>query len=165
MIQKRTALLGKAICGRGTRVSQRRRGTFPQRSDSGTAKRFNHAQPQAFTKSAVVAQCGAMTELEPQDGSENITGLRSAAVKALESAARQSDPEEFDRLTRHALMLIERARAIGHRRRSVASEAEATDMRGEHRVQEKDGPRPSRKFTAKSVAVLWRLCLRRLKAR
>jgi hypothetical protein len=37
----------------------------------------------------------------------DVEDLRDAAVEALQSAARQSDPREFDRLTRLALRLIE----------------------------------------------------------
>jgi hypothetical protein len=40
----------------------------------------------------------------------------------LKDAARQSDPREFNRLTRHALALIEWARATAHVRQHAASE-------------------------------------------
>ena len=55
-----------------------------------------------------------MTDPEPERKAEDPTKLRSAAVEALQSAARQDDPDEFDRLTHHALGLIDRARAIRH---------------------------------------------------
>lgn len=55
-----------------------------------------------------------MTHSEPEGKTEDPVNLRKAAVKALQSAVRQHDPREFDRLTRHALRLLQRARAIGH---------------------------------------------------
>jgi len=58
-----------------------------------------------------------MTDLEPPPEKGEAAELRSAAAEALKSAARQTDPREFDRLTRHALGLIERARAIQQGRR------------------------------------------------
>jgi hypothetical protein len=99
-----------------------------------------------------------MTELDPEREEDEPETLRSAAVEALQGAARQSDPKESDRLTRHGLALIERARAIGHRRRSAISEADGATVRNEPRMQEKEGPRHSRKVTAKFIATLWRLC-------
>lgn len=54
-----------------------------------------------------------MTHSEPESETEDPANLRDAAVKALQSAVRQKDPHEFDRLTRHALRLLQRARAIG----------------------------------------------------
>jgi len=65
-----------------------------------------------------------MTELDPEGEEDEPAALRSAAIEALQSAARQNDPKEFDQLTRYALALIERARAIGHRRQSAISEAD-----------------------------------------
>jgi len=67
-----------------------------------------------------------MTDLDPREEPEDPKELRSAAVDALKDAARQSDPREFSRLTRHALDLIERARAIGHGRQHSVSEAAET---------------------------------------
>ena len=67
-----------------------------------------------------------MTDLDPREEPEDPKELRSAAVDALKDAARQSDPREFNRLTRHALDLIERARAIGHGRQHAVSEAVET---------------------------------------
>ena len=55
-----------------------------------------------------------MTHFEPEGEPEDTADLRNAAVKALQSAVRQHDPHEFDRLTRHALGLLQRARVIGH---------------------------------------------------
>ena len=59
-----------------------------------------------------------MTHFEPEGEPEDTADLRNAAVKALQSAVRQHDPHEFDRLTRHALGLLQRARAIGRRLRA-----------------------------------------------
>jgi hypothetical protein len=98
-----------------------------------------------------------MTELDPEREEDEPAALRSAAVEALQSAARQSDPKESDRLTRHGLALIERARAIGHRRRSGISEADGTTVRNEPRMQEDEGPRHSLTLAAKFIATLWRL--------
>ena len=67
-----------------------------------------------------------MTDLDPREEPEDPQKLRSAAVDALKDAARQSDPQEFNRLTRHALALIERARAIRHGRQHAVSETDAT---------------------------------------
>jgi hypothetical protein len=99
-----------------------------------------------------------MTELEPEREEDEPEALRSAAVEALQSAARQSDPKESDRLTRHGLALIERARAIGHRRRSGISEADGATVRNEPRMQENEGPRHSLTLAAKFIATLRRLC-------
>jgi hypothetical protein len=65
-----------------------------------------------------------MAEFDRLEEPEDPKQLRSAAVEALKDAARQSDPREFSRLTRHALNLIERARAIGHGREHPVSEAQ-----------------------------------------
>jgi hypothetical protein len=70
---------------------------------------------------------------EPADDPEE---LRNAAVDALHHAARQSDPQEFNRLTRHALTLIERARAIGRGRPPAVSEAAETQ------ASQKEAARP-----------------------
>ena len=69
-----------------------------------------------------------MTDLDPREEPEDPQERRSAAVDALKDAARQSDPQEFNRLTRHALALIERARTIRHRRQHGASEATGTRL-------------------------------------
>jgi hypothetical protein len=68
-----------------------------------------------------------MTDFGRPEESEDPNKLRSAAVDALQNAARQSDPQEFNRLTRHALALIERARAIGRGREGAVSEAAGND--------------------------------------
>ncbi|HKM72663.1 MAG TPA: hypothetical protein VJX94_21810 [Stellaceae bacterium] len=99
-----------------------------------------------------------MTELDPEREEDEPETLRSAAVEALQSAARQSDPEESDRLTRHGLALIERARAIGHRRRGTISEADGATVRNDPRLQENEEPRHSGKLMAKFIATLRRLC-------
>jgi hypothetical protein len=67
-----------------------------------------------------------MTDLDRLEAPEDPKELRSAAVDALLNAARQTDPREFNRLTRHALALIERAGAIGHARQHAVSEAAET---------------------------------------
>jgi hypothetical protein len=69
-----------------------------------------------------------MTEPDPRKEPEDPNELRSAAVDALKDAARQTDPQEFNRLTRHALALIEQARAIRHRRQCIVSEAAETQV-------------------------------------
>ena len=102
-----------------------------------------------------------MTELEPEREEDEPEALRSAAVEALQSAARQSDPKESDRLTRYGLALIERARAVGHRRRDGIPEADGAPVRNAHRIEEEERPRRSRSLTAKLIATLWRLCSRR----
>jgi len=92
---------------------------------------------------------------EPTSEEDKPAALRSAAVEALQRAARQNDPKEFDRLTRYALALIERARTIGHGLGGPTSEANDAAVPSE---QEKEEPRYSRKLTAKLIAALWRLC-------
>jgi hypothetical protein len=69
-----------------------------------------------------------MTDLDPREEEEDPKELRSAAVDALQEAARQSDPQEFNRLTRHALALIERARAIRRGREHAVPEATETQV-------------------------------------
>lgn len=69
-----------------------------------------------------------MTDLDRPEEPEDPKELRRAAVDALQNAARQTDPREFNRLTRHALALIERARAIGHGRQHAMSEAAETQV-------------------------------------
>jgi len=85
---------------------------------------------------------------EPEDPK----ALRRAAVDTLRDAARQTDPREFSRLTRHALALIERARAIRHGRQYAGSEAAGT------RVLPKNGkekPRSSHKII-EFIIRIWR---------
>ena len=103
-----------------------------------------------------------MTEFDPDgEEEEDTAALRSAAVEALQSAARQQDPKEFDRLTRYALGLIERARAITHRRRGII--AEGNGLPGEQRNRQKEGPGDSTKPPGKIIAKLWRRGLWRTK--
>ena len=93
-----------------------------------------------------------MTGLGRPNKPEDPQQLRNAAVDALKDAARQSDPQEFSRLTRHALALIERARAIGHSRPHPASETAA------NQVPSKDDQvkrRPSAKII-EFIVKLWR---------
>ena len=93
-----------------------------------------------------------MTDLDPREEEEDPKELRSAAVDALQEAARQSDPQEFYRLTHHALALIERARAIEHGRQHAVSEATETQV-----FQKDDTVRPglSHKII-KCIVRLWR---------
>jgi hypothetical protein len=105
----------------------------------------------AMTRSAV------MTELDPQKEEDEPSILRSAAAEALQCAARQSDPREFDRLTRYALALIERARAIRHRRHRPISETDGAVVPSELPVQEKEGPALSRRLKPRFIATLRRL--------
>ena len=93
-----------------------------------------------------------MTDLDPQDESEDPQELRSAAVDALKDAARQSDPQEFNRLTRHALALIERARAIRHGRHYAGSEAAGTRVLP---TNGKEKPRSSHKII-EFIIRIWR---------
>ena len=92
-----------------------------------------------------------MTDLDRPDAPEDPKGLPSAAVDALQNAARQTDPREFDRLTRHALALIERARAIGHGRQHAVSDEAKTQV-----FQKDDAGRPglSHKII-KFIVSLW----------
>src|SRR5271157_2306910 len=68
----------------------------------------------SVSKTPKFTRSGIMTDLEPPPEEERPAELRSAAAESLKRAARQTDPREFDRLTRHALGLIDRARAIQH---------------------------------------------------
>jgi hypothetical protein len=94
-----------------------------------------------------------MTDLDPHEDPEDPQELRSAAVDALGDAVRQSDPQEFNRLTRHALALIERARAIRHGRQQNAV-SEATETRVMPR-NDKVEPRSSHKIV-EFIVRLWR---------
>lgn len=93
-----------------------------------------------------------MTDLDPSEEAEDPQKLRSAAVDALKDAARQSDPQEFNRLTRHALALIERARAIRHGRQHAVSEADGTRVLPRNH---KERPRSSHKIS-EFIIRLWR---------
>ena len=92
-----------------------------------------------------------MTDLDRPEAPEDLKGLRSAAVDALQNAARQTDPQEFNRLTRHALALIERSRAIGHARQHAVPDAAETRV-----LQKDDAVRPglSHKII-KFIVSLW----------
>lgn len=73
-----------------------------------------------------------MNHFDRPEEKEDPNELRSAAVDALRHAARQTDPQEFSRLTRRALALIERARVIRHDREHAVSEAaEAQVLQGD----------------------------------
>ena len=98
-----------------------------------------------------------MTELDPEREEDEPAALRSVAVDALKSAARQSDPKESDRLTRHGLALIERARAIGYRRRSGISEADGATVRNEPHMQERHPLTLAAKFIAALLVAGWTL--------
>jgi hypothetical protein len=93
-----------------------------------------------------------MTGLGRPNKPEDPQQLRSAAVDALKDAARQSDPREFSRLTRHALALIERARAIGHGRPHPALETAASQVTSR---DDQVKPRPFSKII-EFVVRLWR---------
>ena len=85
---------------------------------------------------------------EPEDPK----ALRRAAVDTLRDAARQTDPREFSRLTRHALALIERARAIAHGRQHAGSETTETQV-----LHRDDAVRPSSSHKMIEFIVrLWR---------
>jgi hypothetical protein len=98
-----------------------------------------------------------MTELDSLKEEDEPAALRSAAVEALQSAARQNDPKEFDRLIRYALTLIERARAIGFRRQRDISKRDGAMVPSEHPMQEQEGPAFSRRLKARCIAALQRL--------
>jgi len=101
----------------------------------------------------------AMTDLEPQAETESPAELRNAAIEALQNAARQRDPNDFDRLTRHALRLIERARAIPHGQRHAVPEVKGMSaLRSEDELARREESRMPRKLRAKFIGVLCRLC-------
>jgi len=110
---------------------------------------------------AAIRRSATMSEPE-QASEEEPAALRSAAIEALQSAARQRDPKEFDRLTRYGLALIERARAIPQRRRGVGSEGDKPASHGEQAARrEKEGRGRLRNSTAEFINKLWRVCWRR----
>ena len=93
-----------------------------------------------------------MTDFDRPEEPEDPKELRSAAVDALKDAARQSDPREFNRLTHHALALIERARAIAHGRQHAGSETTETQV-----LHRDDAVRPSSSHKMIEFIVrLWR---------
>src|SRR5271166_1476101 len=97
-----------------------------------------------------------MTDLESGSNEEKATALRSAAAECLQSAARQSDPREFDRLTRHALGLIERARAIQRRRRRAVSGSNGAPVTQDGSpTLRKETPSMSRKYMVEFIGTLW----------
>ena len=96
-----------------------------------------------------------MTDPGPEGETEDPTKLRSAAVEALQSAARHSDPNEFDRLTHYALGLIDRARAIRHDARYAALEArEMAALRNKRDIAKKEPYRVLHRFFAKLISAL-----------
>jgi hypothetical protein len=98
-----------------------------------------------------------MTDTEPESETQDPAELRSAALEALQSAVRQSDPREFDRLTRYALGLIDRARAIGRGRQRAAQGAEVTsDVRKKDETAEKEASGMPRNPIPKFIRRLWR---------
>ena len=97
-----------------------------------------------------------MVERDPESEEEKPAALRSVAVEALQSAARQNDPNEFDRLTRYALALIERARVIRQDRLTVW-DGNAPPSQRERRTQRTEDPSPLRKSTAELINKLRRL--------
>ncbi|MGC2200727.1 MAG: hypothetical protein WA633_11360 [Stellaceae bacterium] len=100
-----------------------------------------------------------MDDLEPQSEGAEAKELRSAAATSLQSAARASDPREFDRLTRHALRLIELARAIQRGRQGAVSTEYRPSVSRDNLPMSKRKDLPmSRKFIAEFIGTLWRLC-------
>ena len=99
-----------------------------------------------------IALSAGMTDLDRPEEPEDPKELCSAVVDALKDAARQSDPREFNRLTRHALALIERARAIGHGRPHPASETAASQVLSKN---DQVKPRPLSKII-EFIVRLWR---------
>ena len=97
-----------------------------------------------------------MTKRDPGSEPEEPSVLRRAAVEALNSAARQKDPHEFDRLTRYALALIARARAIRRGRHPNVSEEEGWLSQSERSTQREDDRSGLRKSTAELINKLWR---------
>ena len=96
-----------------------------------------------------------MTEFERQDETEKATELHDAAAECLQSAALQSDPREFDRLTRHTLGLIARARAIQHRRRAVSGSNEKRVTQDSSFMLREERPPVSRKYAIEFIGTLW----------
>jgi hypothetical protein len=91
-----------------------------------------------------------MTEHDPDSKEEKPAALRSAAVQALQSAAREVDPNKSDRLIRYALALIERARVIRQgRARVIRQGRDRAALEGEPASSQASVPR--RKPTASVV--------------
>ena len=134
---------------------------FSQGSHIGTATRYNRADLQAVNYVIIVIEswsCGAMMERDPEREEEKPLALRSAAVEVLRSAIRQKDPNEFDRLTRYALALIERARGIRQEKHRAVSYGDTPLSQHEPRRQQKEGFGPLGKSTPELFNKLWRLC-------
>jgi len=73
----------------------------------------------------------------------------------LQSAARQNDPNEFDRLAHHALGLIDRARAIRHNARHAELEAwEMAALRNKREIAKKEQYLVLQRFVAKLIIAL-----------
>jgi aquaporin Z len=92
-----------------------------------------------------------MTDLEPPE-EKRAAKLRSAAAESLKNAARQSDPREFDRFTRHALGLIERARVIEQGRRPAR---ESMPHLVRHRLMRRKTMDMTRRTAAEFFGTLW----------
>ena len=99
-----------------------------------------------------------MMDRDPEREEETPLALHSAAVEALRSAARQKDPNEFDRLTRYALALIERSRGILQERYRVVSYGDTPLSQREPRRQQREAFGPLGTSTAELLNKLWRLC-------
>jgi hypothetical protein len=97
-----------------------------------------------------------MTKRGPGGEAEEPAALRRAAVEVLNSAARQKDPHEFDRLARYALALIDRARAIRRGRHPNVSKEEGRLSQSERWPQREDDSSGLRKSTAELINKLWR---------
>ena len=135
------------------------RHTFPQGSDIETARASNQEACSRSINDAVITRSGAMDDPEPRSEGGEATELRSAAAASLQSAVRQNDPREFDRLTHHALRLIELARAIQHgRQRAVSTESGQSVSRDNLLTSKKKGRPMSRKLMTEFIGTLLRLC-------
>jgi hypothetical protein len=103
-----------------------------------------------------------MTDPEPEGETEDPNKLRNAAVEALHSAARQNDPNEFDRLTRHALGLIDRARATRRdARRTALAAREMPALPNKRETAKKEQYRVLHRFVAKLISALSKRCERK----
>jgi hypothetical protein len=97
-----------------------------------------------------------MTDPEPEGGTEDPTKLRCAAVEALQSAALQHDPNEFDRLTHHALGLIDRARVIRRdARRAALTAREIAVLQDKREITETEQHHVLQRFVTKLISAFW----------
>jgi hypothetical protein len=107
-----------------------------------------------------------MTHAKPQWDKKEAARLRGAAIRSLKGAARQSDPRESDRLTRHALDLIARARAIEHgwrcdvsktggARGSPDSSYGPSVLRGDHEWERRNMMAIARPLSAEFFGTFW----------